>query len=90
MKKSITPRIERKPEVLNRTGFSNSGLYRRVKEGLFVPAVSLGERSVGWLEHEVNALINAMAAGKSEDEIRSLVASLVLERRTEATGGCDD
>lgn len=76
-----SPRIERKPEVLNRTGLSHSGLYRRVNEGLFVPAVNLGGRSVGWLEHEVNALINAMAAGKSEDEMRSLVSALVESRQ---------
>ena len=82
-----SPRIERKPEVLKRTGFSNSGLYRRVNEGLFTPAISLGGRSVGWLEHEVNAVINAMAAGQSQEEIRLLVDSLVQDRQSAVVGG---
>ncbi len=74
-------RIERKPEVLNRTGFSRSTLHTRINEGLFTPAINLGGRAVGWLEHEVTVILTAMVAGKTKDEIKELVNSLVEDRQ---------
>lgn len=74
-------KIERKPEVLARTGFSRSTLHLRIKENLFVPPVSLGDRAVGWIEHEVNAVLSAMIAGSTKDELRALVSSLVEQRK---------
>ena len=75
-------RIERKPAVLNRTGMSNATLYRRIGEGLFPPGVTLGNRSVGWLAHEVDAMLNAFAAGKSTEELQSIVKALIEKRQT--------
>ncbi|MES9928263.1 MAG: AlpA family phage regulatory protein [Candidatus Thiodiazotropha sp. 6PDIVS] len=75
-------RIERKPAVLNRTGMSNATLYRRISEGLFPPGVTLGNRSVGWLAHEVDAMLNAFAAGKSTEELQSIVKALIEKRQT--------
>lgn len=77
-------RIERKPEVLARTGLARSTLQHRIKNGLFVPPISLGgDRAVGWPSHEVTAVISAMIAGRSPDDIRTLVSSLI-EKRQEA------
>lgn len=76
-------RILRKPEVLNRTGYSKSTLHTRVNSHLFVPSISLGDRAVGWLESEVDTVLAAMIAGQSTEEIKALVISLV-ERRKEA------
>ncbi len=79
-------RIERKPEVLNRTGMSHATLYRRINGGLFPPGVSLGNKSsVGWLTHEVDAMINAFASGKTTEELQSLVKSLVEKRKASMT-----
>ncbi len=74
-------RIERKPEVLSRMGFSRSTLHVRINEGLFTPAINLGGRMVGWLEQEVTAILAAMAAGKSKPEIKQLVSSLTEDRQ---------
>ena len=75
-------RIERKPEVLARTGLARSTLHHRIKNGLFVPPVSLGgDRAVGWPSHEVTAVITAMVAGRSPDDIRTLVSSLIEKRQ---------
>ena len=52
---AVSPnRILRLPDVLQRTGLSRSGLYERVKDGEFPPSVSLGGRSVGWVEAEID------------------------------------
>lgn len=78
-------RIERKPAVLNRTGLSHATLYRRITEGLFPPGVSLGNRSVGWLAHEVDTMLNAFASGKTTEELQAIVKTLIEKRQTLAT-----
>lgn len=73
--------IERKPEVLKRTGFSRSTLHNRVNQGLFVPPISLGARAVGWPDHEITELLRAMISGTSPDGIKQLVISLIDSRQ---------
>ncbi len=43
--------------------------------------VSLGANSVGWPLHEIDAIIAARVAGKSDDEIRLLVSELETARK---------
>lgn len=76
-----TYRIERKSEVITKTGLSRSTLYLRIKQGLFVPPISLGARAVGWLSSETDAILGAMIAGKASDEIKVLVNTLIAERK---------
>ncbi len=45
--------ILRLPAVLARTGLSRSTLYALMAEGQFPASVSLGMRSVGWLESDI-------------------------------------
>lgn len=74
-------RYLRRAETLHQSGLSSSTLYARISDGLFVPPVSLGGQAVGWLEHEVNQVLAAMAAGQSRDEVRALVRNLVEQRK---------
>ena len=46
--------ILRLPDVKSRTGLSRSSIYLRMSEGTFPKPISLGARSVGWVEQEVN------------------------------------
>jgi len=46
--------ILRLPEVKNRTGLSRSTIYLRLNNGSFPRPIKLGERSVGWLESDIN------------------------------------
>lgn len=78
--------IQRLPKVLARTGDARSTHYVRISDGTFTPPVSLGGRAVGWPEYEVDAIISARIAGKSADEIRTLVNKLVAAR---ASMGCE-
>jgi prophage regulatory protein len=45
--------ILRLPAVKQSTGLSRSTIYLRVAEGTFPRPVSLGGRSVGWVESEI-------------------------------------
>lgn len=80
MAQNIQIKLNRKPEVLEQLGFKKSTLHTRIKEGLMVPPVSLGGRSVAWPEHELQAILRAMCAGKKPDEIKALVTELVAKR----------
>lgn len=50
-------RIIRLPEVKSRSGLSRSTIYALIKEGDFPTNISLGGRSVGWIEQEVDEWI---------------------------------
>ena len=52
-------RILRLPEVITRTGLSRSTIYLRVADGSFPKPVSLGTRSVGWVETELDAWLKS-------------------------------
>ncbi len=77
--------ILRLPAVLQKRGKSRSAHYLDMKNGLFTKPVSIGSRAIGWPEHEVDALNAARIAGKSDDEIRSLVSRLERARKTART-----
>lgn len=47
--------ILRRKQVETRTGLSRSTIYMRVAEGTFPKPVSLGGRTVGWIEGEIQS-----------------------------------
>ena len=53
-------RIMRLSEVKALTGLSKTTIYRFEKEGRFPSRVSLGERSVGWFEDEIENFLIAL------------------------------
>ena len=73
--------ILRLPAVKSESGLSRSTIYLRISEGLWPKPVSLGPRAVGWPSAEVVALNAARIAGKTEDEIRALVARMESARK---------
>ena len=54
-------RIIRIPEVLDRVGVGRSTLYEWMAKGDFPASIPLGERSVGFLESDVDEWIEARA-----------------------------
>ena len=73
--------ILRLPEVKARTGLSRSSLYNHISQGTFTKQVPIGERSVGWPESEVDAIVSARIAGQSDEAIRQLIAKLEAARK---------
>ena len=73
-------KILRVKQIKAQTGLPNSTVYYHISEGLFPRPIKLGERMSGWLESEVNAIMAARIAGKSEAEIKTLVQSLENSR----------
>ncbi len=69
--------IERKKDVLERVKISRSTLHRWINDGMFPPSISLGAKSVGFLSHEVDETLKAMALNK---DIKAVVKSIIENR----------
>lgn len=54
--------ILRRNQVEARTGLSRSSIYAAIKAGAFPAPIALGEKSVGWLEHEIDGWIAVRVA----------------------------
>ena len=50
-------RIIHLKDVMSSTGLARSTIYKYIDEGTFPKSVSLGDRSVGWVEGEVHEWI---------------------------------
>lgn len=68
--------------TMEATGFSRPYLYALMKDGLFPRPVKWGDKFSVWPEDEVCAVINARVAGRTNDELRQLVAELTDARAT--------
>ncbi len=76
----LPARIIRKPEVLVTLGISRSTLFNRINAGLFPPSIPLGGRAVGWLESEIQSVLNAFVSGLALEDIKALVLQLIEKR----------
>jgi prophage regulatory protein len=71
----------RLPEVLTRSGYSRSTLYRRIDAGLFPRPVKPSQRISAWPLDEVDLILSQTVRGASEEELRALVQSMYTERK---------
>jgi len=69
---------------MRQTGHARSTVYFMVERGLLPKAIKIGERASAWPESEIAAINAARIAGKSNDEIRRLVADLEQQRGASA------
>ena len=58
--------ILRRKQVEARTGMSRSSIYAGISAGSFPAPVPLGEKSVGWLEHEIAGWIASRIAAREQ------------------------
>ena len=67
--KTLQKRLIRLPEVINRTGYGRTSIYRKMKDGSFPKCVKLGgplegsnafdSRAIAWIEYEVDQWIKS-------------------------------
>jgi prophage regulatory protein len=64
----MTHTILRLPEVKQRTGLSRSSIYLRITNNEFPASISLGGRSVGWLEQDIDEwIVEKIEEGRIND-----------------------
>ena len=78
----MTPNIQfiRSNEVHKILALGRTAVDCGIADGVIPPRISIGKRAAGFLKHELEAVIIARAAGRSDEAIRSLVTQLVLSR----------
>ena len=73
--------ILRLTTVKSRTGHrSDASIYNAIRGGLWTTGVAIGQRAKGWPDYEVDEIIKARIAGKTDDQIRELVKVLHAKR----------
>ncbi|WP_330983227.1 MULTISPECIES: AlpA family transcriptional regulator [Enterobacterales] len=60
------PTFIRLPEVLRRTGYSKAWIYRLISQKRFPAAVKLGERSIAFVESEIDEWVNQLIAKRDQ------------------------
>jgi len=73
--------LTKRPRVLSQFGWSNTTLHQRINDGLMPTSISTGDRSVAWVQQELDTVLAAMVAGKSKADIRTLVSQLLNHRK---------
>ena len=78
----MTPNIQfiRSKDVNKILALGRTAVDCGIADGVIPPRISIGKRAAGFLKHELEAVIIARAAGRSDEAIRSLVTQLVLSR----------
>ena len=66
----------RRRTVEARSGKSRSTIYADIARGVFPAPVDIGPQSVAWIETEVEAVLQSIIRGASEDELRKLVGEM--------------
>lgn len=72
-------RLEPRRVTQGRRGCGHDKFYREIAEGLWTKPIHIDARSY-WPGHETDELIAARIAGKSDKDIRTLVADLHAKR----------
>lgn len=68
-------------DVIARMGRGRSTIYEDIAAGTMTPPVPIGARAKGWPDYEIDAIQAARIAGRTTDQIRTLVAEMVARRR---------
>lgn len=64
-------RILRMPTVTERVGLKRTAIYDMIRTGKFPKPVPLNDKSVGWLESEIDEWIASRVAVRDEESAQS-------------------
>lgn len=76
-----SPQIYRKPDIKAIFSFADSTLYLHVSQGILPKPISLSSRARGWPASEIDAIVAARIAGRTEDQIKALVITMTAARQ---------
>lgn len=80
----ITELVPGAKKAADLRGKRKTAFYEEVRDGLMTRPVKNGVRAVVWPLHEIERINAARVAGKSDDEIRTIVAELHAARNRAA------
>ena len=65
MRLNMSKKILRLPQLMSKTGLARSTIYLLLKQGAMPKSINLGQRSVGWLESDIDAWIDSKIQSRS-------------------------
>jgi len=69
-------------QILDVCPFGKSTMYEQINEGLFPKPIKASNKKNTWLTIEVKAVLNTRIQGKSNEQIKEVVANLKAARGT--------
>ena len=69
-------KLMRLSEVLNLYPVSRSTLYKQIKQGVFPRSIRISDKSVAWIESDIDQILLARINGYDTEKIRRLVGAL--------------
>lgn len=79
----------RLPNASRKMGNAPSTIWRDVKSGTLVPPIPIGDRAVGWVEEELDAVLEARAISarsRQPIDMKIFVALLIAPQSTATKG----
>lgn len=70
------------PRIPGLIDMASSTWWSGINEGMYPPPIRFGSRSIGWLGHEVDALVSAISVGLNKAQLQAMVRALVAARGT--------
>jgi predicted DNA-binding transcriptional regulator AlpA len=69
-------RILRAKDAMAKTGQGQNTLYRHARTGLLPSPIRIGRVAMGWIESELDSVLEARARGATTEEIRAIVKGI--------------
>lgn len=73
--------IQRISAIQKQLGISRSTCYNFISKGLLPKPIKVGPRAVGWPSSEIETILIARIAGKSDEEIMQIVSQIECKRK---------
>jgi prophage regulatory protein len=70
----------RLPRLIDKLSISRSSIYQHISQGLIPPPIKIGERSVVWVDGEIEQILSARIRGESTSAIKKIVVKIVSDR----------
>lgn len=80
MQLTALPPILSMTQLLQVYPVSRSCVYSQINKGLFAQSIALSQKRRAWLTDEVLSILNAKAAGATDDQLRALIIDLEQKR----------
>jgi prophage regulatory protein len=87
----VNDHVLRLPQVSKKTGRAPATIWKDVSDRIFPPPFPIGERAVGWLESEIDAVIEARVFSSRTAQpldMQMFVALLTAPKRAGDQYGC--
>ena len=60
-------RLIRLPEVIPRTGYKRTSIYKKISAGTFLAPIKLGPRAVAWVSEEIDKWMDERGAERDAE-----------------------